>query len=65
MEEKKGKYTTAQKEAIQRYLKTQYQFKVTVPADRKEEIQNAAAAVGESLNAFVVEAINRRIKSGT
>lgn len=60
-----AKYTEAQARSIKKYLKSQYQFKVTVPVERKEEIQNAAAAVGESVNAYVVEAINRRIESGT
>lgn len=63
-DQKKSRYTEAQKKSIQKYLKTQYQFKVTVPAGRKEEIQNAAAAVGESMNQFVVGAIDRRIESG-
>lgn len=64
-EQKKSRYTQAQKSAIQKYLKSQYQFKVTVPAERREEIQKAAAAVGESMNQFVIGAIDRRIESGT
>ena len=63
-EEKKSRYTEAQKKSVQKYMSTQYQFKVTVPAERKEEIQNAAAAVGESMNQFVIGAIDRRIKAG-
>ena len=62
-EEKKSRYTEAQKKSVQKYMSTQYQFKVTVPAERKEEIQNAAA-VGESMNQFVIGAIDRRIKAG-
>lgn len=63
-EEKKSRYTEAQKKSAQKYMSTQYQFKVTVPAERKEEIQKAAAAVGESMNQFVIGAIDRRIKAG-
>lgn len=64
-DQKKTRYTEAQKKSVQKYMKTQYQFKVTVPVERKEEIQNAAAAVGESMNQYVIGAIDRRMKSGT
>lgn len=36
---------------------------VTVPKGRKAEIQTAAAAAGESVNAYITGAINRRMES--
>jgi len=41
--------------------KTYDQLPIRVPKGRKAEIQNAAESAGESLNAFVVGAIDERI----
>ena len=38
---------------------------LTVPKGRKAEIQAAAAAAGESVNAYITEAITRRMERDT
>ena len=62
-EEKKSRYTESQKKAIQKYLhETVEEFKVRVPKGRKAEIQAHATQQGESMNAFVVRAIQEAMQ---
>ena len=37
---------------------------VLVPQGRREDIKAAAAAVGESMNQYIVTAINQRMEQG-
>lgn len=63
-EEKKARYTEAQKKAIQKYLhESVEEFKVRVPKGEKAIIQAAAAAAGESLNQYVLTAIRSRMSA--
>ncbi len=65
-DEKKGRYTEAQKKAIQKYLReTVEEFKIRVPKGRKDVIKNHASTQGESLNQFVIRAIDETIQHDT
>lgn len=64
-EEKKSRYTEAQAKSAKKYLSTLDEVRIRMPKGKKEEIQKAAAAVGESMNQFVLGAIDRRMESGT
>lgn len=58
-EEKKGRYTDAQKRAAQKYLKESVEdIRIRVPKGKKDIIKNYAEQRGESMNAFVVRAID-------
>ena len=55
--------TRAAQAAVQRYEAKAYdKILVRVPKGRREEIQAAAEAVGQSVNAYIVEAVDRRIR---
>ena len=65
-DEEKKKVSKAQQKAVHKYVKTNYdRMELTVPKGRKAEIKAAADAVGESVNAYVNAAIDRRMESGT
>ena len=65
-DENKGRYTEAQKKAIQKYLReTVEEFKIRVPKGQKNIIKNHAAAHGESLNQFVIRAIDETMQHDT
>jgi len=52
----------AQQAAVQKYVKNNYdRFVVTVPKGRKEAIKAAADAMGQSVNGFIVEAVNEKM----
>ena len=54
----------AQQKAVHKHVKSNYdRMELTVPKGRKAEIQAAAAAAGESVNAYITEAINRRMEA--
>lgn len=54
----------SQQKATAKYMKNNYdEIKTRVPKGRKAEIQAAAEKQGESLNAYVVEAVRRRMES--
>lgn len=56
----------AQQKAVTKYMKENYdEIKVRVDKGRKDEIKDHAAAVGESVNGYIVEAINRRMEAET
>lgn len=62
-EERKTRYTEAQKKATTKYLRESVEdIRVYVPKGRKEVIKAAADARGQSLNAFCVEAINAAVE---
>ena len=52
--------TKAHLEGNKRYLQTLDEIKIRVPKGRKAEIQAVADAVGESLNKYIVTAIDER-----
>ena len=52
----------AQQKAVHKYVKANYdRMELTVPKGRKETIQTAAAAVGQSVNAYINQAIDERM----
>ena len=58
-EEKKSRYTEAQAKAAKKYLKESVEdIRIRVPKGDKAKVQEHAATMGESMNAFVVRAIN-------
>jgi len=63
---KAGEYmpiSKANQRAVNKYVKNNYdRLNITVPKGRKEEIQDYAAAVGQSLNGYVVQAVDERIE---
>lgn len=55
----------AQQRATNKYKKANYdRMELVVPKGRKEEIKAAAAAAGESANAFINGAIDARMSAG-
>ena len=55
--------TTKQQESANRYLKDKVEtFVVRVKKGRKAELQAHARALGESLNGFIVRAVNEAIE---
>lgn len=62
-EEKKGRYTEAQAKAAKKYLKGSVEdIRIRVPKGQKDIIKAAAESVGESLNTYVRNAIDRRME---
>lgn len=62
-EEKKSRYTAAQKKAAEKYLKESVEdIRIRVPKGQKAVIQGAAEAAGESLNVYVRGAIDARME---
>ena len=56
--------TEAQKRANQKYNAKAYdQIKIVVPKGNREIFKEAAAAAGESLNAYVIGAVVNRMKA--
>ena len=54
----------AQQKATAKYMKNNYdEIKIRVYKGKKSEIQAAAEKQGESLNAYIVEAVKRRMES--
>ena len=52
----------AQQRAVTKYVKNRYdRFGLTMPKGRLDEIKTAAAAVGESVNAYINGAIDARM----
>ena len=52
----------AQKKATENYLKKQEEIKIRVKKGRKDEIKAAAEKQGQSLNGYIVTAIDEKIK---
>ena len=64
-EEKKTKYrgfTPAQAEAHKRYMKDFVEIKVRMKADKRAEVQQHAANMGESATAFINRAIDETME---
>lgn len=63
MLEKKTRYTEAQKRASEKYLKESVEdIRIRVPKGQKEIIKTHAETLGESMNQFVIRAINETIE---
>lgn len=58
-----SKISKAQQKAVHKYVKNNYdRLEITVPKGRKAEIKKHAEAHGESVNSFIVRAVNETIK---
>ncbi len=56
------KVSKAQQKAVHKYVKNNYdRIELTVPKGRKDEIKSYAESHGESVNAFIVRAVNEAI----
>lgn len=56
-------YTEARNKAAQKYIRNHYDNIVTrVPKGDRERYKQAAAALGLSLNAFIISAIEEKIE---
>lgn len=52
----------AQQRAVSKYMKENYDvFQIRMPKGKKERVKDAANAVGESLNQYIMTAIDERI----
>lgn len=61
--EKKSRYTKAQAKAAKKYLKESVEdIRIRVPKGNKAKVQKHAASKGESMNSFVIRAIDETIK---
>lgn len=61
--EDKPKVSKAQQKAVQKYVKNNYDRVVTTfPKGRRDIIKAHAAAQGESVNGFIVRAVNETIE---
>lgn len=52
----------AKLEANKRYLDKQDEIRIRIPKGEKERIKNHAAEQGESMNFFIIRAINETIQ---
>ena len=59
MSEEKAKVSKAQQTAVNKYVKNNYdRINVTFPKGQREILKNHAAQHNESVNAFIVRAVN-------
>lgn len=57
------KVSKAQQKAVNKYVKNNYdRINVTFPKGRKEEIKEHAENKGESVNAFIIRAVNEAME---
>ena len=64
-EEKKSTYkglTESRKRANDKYLASQDEIKIRMPKGKKDEIKRHAAALGQSVNSFINDAIDEKIE---
>jgi predicted HicB family RNase H-like nuclease len=62
-EEKKSRYTESQKRAAEKYLSEKVEdIKIRVPKGKKEVIRSHATGQGESMNQFIVRAIDETME---
>ena len=58
--------TKAQQKAVQKYVQNNYDRVVlTMPKGKKEAIKAAAAAAGESMNQYILAAVDGRMGTAT
>ncbi len=54
----------AQQKAVAKYMQKNYdEIKIRAPKGSKKQIQTAATDNGESVNAYIIKAVNTRLKS--
>lgn len=64
-EEKKTRYTAAQKKSAEKYLEEKLEeIKFRVPKGQKAVIKSYAEAQGKSVNQFIIDCINEKMESG-
>lgn len=57
------KVSKAQQKAVQKYVKNNYdRIVVTLPKGRRDEVKKHASDHGESMNAFIVRAVNETME---
>lgn len=61
-EKKKRPYTEAQARAQKKYLESLGEIRVRTTKEKKALIQDAAAAAGESMNEYALNAIEQRMQ---
>ena len=55
--------TKAQQKAVHKYVKAKYdRIELTVPKGKKAEIKAAADGAGESVNSFIIKAVDDRME---
>lgn len=53
----------SQQKAVHKYVKANYdRLELTVPKGRKDDIKSAAAAAGESMNQYIINAVDQRME---
>ncbi len=58
-----SKTSKAQQKAVQKYVKANYdRVVVTLPKGKREVIKEYASRCGESMNAFIVRAVNQAME---
>lgn len=64
MSEDKPKVSKAQQAAVNKYVRKNYdRILLTLKKGRKDDIKAAAAAAGESVNEYIMKAVDARIDS--
>lgn len=56
------KVSQAQRKATDKYLEKFDEIRIRVPKGQKATMQAQAAAAGKSLNAFIIEAIDEKLR---
>lgn len=60
------KISKAQQKAVNKYVKNNYdRINVTFPKGKKEMLKDYADRYGESVNSFIVRAVNEKIEHDT
>lgn len=53
----------AQQRAVSKYMKENYDvYQIRMPKGKKDDIKEAASAVGESMNQYIINAIDQRME---
>ena len=64
MSEEKTRTSKAQQRATQKYIKTHYdRIEIKCPKGFRERLKAYAEAAGESVNLYIINAVNSRIQS--
>ena len=58
-----AKYTKGQADATAKYMQDKHTIKVITPKEKAEEYKKEAVAADKSLNKFIVDCVDERIKS--
>lgn len=53
----------AQQKAVNKYVKANYDlYQIKMPKGKKDDVKAAAAAVGESMNQYIINAVEQRME---